>query len=49
MQRSHRQRHRRLWMVLGPLIILAILLSYTTRPYWPVNEPQTHQTKGGER
>ncbi|MDB4385066.1 hypothetical protein N9023_03615 [Opitutaceae bacterium] len=49
MQRSHRQRHRRFWMILGPAIILALILSYTTRPYWPVNEPKVSHPAGGDQ
>ncbi len=45
MQSSHRRRHRRFWLVLGPLLILAVILSYTTRPFWPVNEPKQPVTE----
>ena len=35
MQRSHRERHLRLWFLLTPLVALAIYLALTSRSTYP--------------
>ncbi len=47
MQTSHRRRHRLIWTILAPLIIIALVLSYTLRPEWPNNEPNTVSSSDG--
>ena len=39
MQTKHRRRHRLMWFVLGPVILIVLIVSYLTRPRWPNNEP----------
>jgi hypothetical protein len=38
-----------MWFILGPIIVIALILSYTMRPEWPNNEPvaSTTPTAGG--
>ncbi|MCC5024054.1 MAG: hypothetical protein J6386_15270 [Candidatus Synoicihabitans palmerolidicus] len=47
MQSHHRRRHRLTWLVLGPLILLALILSYISRPEWPDDEPTPALHHGG--
>lgn len=36
-----------MWTILAPLIIIALVLSYTLRPEWPNDEPTTVSSSAG--
>ena len=36
MQRYQRQRHRLIWIALGPLLVLIFLYGILNRPEWPI-------------
>lgn len=38
MQRHQRQRHRMIWLVLGPLALVALIYAILNRPEIPVME-----------
>lgn len=38
-----------MWFILGPVIIVALILSFTLRPEWPNDEPNPSLTTEGGR
>ena len=38
MQRTHRIRHRLIWLVLAPLLVMLVAVAILGRPKWPVVE-----------
>jgi len=35
MQQYHRNRHRLIWMILAPLVVVVFILAILNRPDWP--------------
>ncbi len=52
MQRFHRDCHRLIWLILGPLVIAAFIYALTNRPEMPVMDavpgegPRSPETQG---
>ena len=40
MQRYHRNRHRLMWLILGPLALLLFAYALLNRPEWPTIRTQ---------
>lgn len=38
MQRSHRIRHRLMWVIIAPLAVIALVIAFTQRVEMPVME-----------
>lgn len=45
----HRQWHRAVWLVLGPLVLAGLIAAYLARPPQPLAVPKQAQTTGGAR
>ncbi len=48
MQRYHRNRHRLIWLVIGPAIVAAFVFALLHRPKYVVNESLSTQLDGKE-
>ncbi|MCZ6673927.1 MAG: hypothetical protein O7C75_13425 [Verrucomicrobia bacterium] len=48
MQRFHRNRHRLVWTILAPVVLVILILAIINRPEWPEMDslPGTETSQG---
>ena len=49
MQRSHRIRHRLIWLILAPFLVMLLAVAILSRPTWPTMETLPSPIETGDQ